>query len=50
MSVGRGLLLEAYCGSAFLIAAVHSISSRLFKSLKANEKADGAEAAERLQS
>lgn len=47
MSVGRGLIPEAYCGGAFLIAAAHSVSSEV--NGKANVEADGAEAAERLQ-
>lgn len=47
MSDGRGLMPEAYCGGAFLIAAVHSVSSKV--NGKANGEADGAEAAEQLQ-
>lgn len=35
MSVGRGLMPEAYCGGAFLIAAAHSVS------FKVNGKANG---------
>ena len=45
MSVGRGLIPEAYCGGAFLIAAVHSVSS------KVNGKANGCkDSANRIQS
>lgn len=47
MSDGRGLLPDAYCSGAFLIAAVHSVSFKV--NGKANVEADGAEAAERLQ-
>lgn len=47
MSDGRVLLPGAYCSDAFLIAAVHSVSSKV--NGKANVEADGAEAAERLQ-
>lgn len=47
MSVGRGLMPKAYCGGAFLIALVHSVSFKVNR--KANGEADGAEAAERLQ-
>lgn len=35
MSDGRGLLPDAYCSGAFLIAAVHSVS------FKVNGKANG---------
>ncbi len=35
MSVGRGLMPEAYCSYAFLIAAAHSVS------FKVNRKANG---------
>ena len=45
MSVGRGLMPEAYCGSAFLIALAHSVSS------KVNGKANGCkDSANRIQS
>ena len=45
MSVGRGLIPEAYCGGAFLIAAVHSVS------FKVNGKANGCkDSANRIQS
>ena len=45
MSVGRGLMPEAYCGGAFLIAAVHSVS------FKVNGKANGCkDSANRIQS
>lgn len=47
MSDSRGLMPEAYCGGAFLIAAAHSVSSEV--NGKANGEADGAEAAEQLQ-
>jgi len=38
MSVGRGLMPKAYCGGAFLIAAAHSVSSRLFQSKQESER------------
>lgn len=45
MSVGRGLMPEAYCGGAFLIAAAHSVS------FKVNGKANGCkDSANRIQS
>ena len=45
MSDGRGLLPSAYCSGAFLIAAVHSVSS------KVNGKANGCkDSANRIQS
>ena len=45
MSVGRGLMPEAYCGGAFLIAATHSVS------FKVNWKANGCkDSANRIQS
>lgn len=45
MSDGRGLLPGAYCSGAFLIAAVHSVSS------KVNGKANGCkDSANRIQS
>lgn len=40
MSVGRGLMPEAYCGDAFLIAAAQRIPS-LPVYFKVNRKADG---------
>ena len=38
MSVGRGLMPEAYCGGAFLIALAHSVFPRLFQSKQESEQ------------